>query len=72
MGEPIRVLEVDIEGDEVTFDLDDLPANPPETPRPGLDPWEELLGSAKAGLGATHPDVTDAACRWQFGNVRMT
>jgi hypothetical protein len=30
MGEPInRVLEVDIEGDEVTFDLYDLPANLP-------------------------------------------
>ena len=30
MGEPInRVLEVDIEGDDVTFDLFDLPANLP-------------------------------------------
>ncbi len=30
MGEPVnRVLEVDIEGDEVTFDLYDLPANLP-------------------------------------------
>jgi hypothetical protein len=67
MGEPInRVLEVDIEGDEVTFDLYDLPRKSTLKRRaPDLIPWGELLGSAKAGPGATVPRG-DEACPWEF------
>ncbi len=56
MGEPInRVLEVDIEGDEVTFDLYDLPANPPERRAPDLIPGRSCSVRQRLDWGRPFP-----------------
>jgi uncharacterized protein DUF5615 len=73
MGEPInRVLEVDIEGDEVTFDLYDLPRKSTLKRRaPDLILGGSCLVRQKLDRGRLFPEVTRPA-RGSFGNFRVT